>query len=393
MKVLRDALIKEKQEKDIISKAKQALEKENERVKSQFQEKENYLLKLKDEVADLQTKLQIERKKNDSSQPKSAVKTEAGAGAAVPGQESHITEMLTSSISNLSGMFGIKKGAQPNNEEVQKLQNELNYSKKQLEVLQEKYRKSEAAVAQLKKDAGSQSENSEKKLKEVEADLESRIQAYRELNKKFEELDNLVAGLRRDKDRLEQNVSRLRSENETLVHERDETEKENREKVRMVQELNEVCSKMEAELSNQVQKNKDLKIQLEEAEMNMQCFDLKKSGKVMDVPALFMMRKNVNDEYIIEIESSGEKLLLYPQVVQSFGPIKETEDRFYFDYKDTKGEVIRDVFQVEDRKKILRSLKSFVRLSDMNSANLNNKATGAIKEKNLLSQMVSFFNN
>ncbi len=39
MKVLRDALIKEKQEKEILSKAKAALEKENERVKSQFQEK------------------------------------------------------------------------------------------------------------------------------------------------------------------------------------------------------------------------------------------------------------------------------------------------------------------------------------------------------------------
>ena len=39
MKVLRDALIKEKQEREIVTKAKQALEKENERVKSQFQEK------------------------------------------------------------------------------------------------------------------------------------------------------------------------------------------------------------------------------------------------------------------------------------------------------------------------------------------------------------------
>ncbi len=58
----------------------------------------------------------------------------------------------------------------------------------------------------------------------------------------------------------------------------------------MVQELNEVCAKMEAELSNQVQKNKDLKMQLEEAEMNMQSFDLKKAGKVMDVPALVMDR-------------------------------------------------------------------------------------------------------
>jgi len=45
-----------------------------------------------------------------------------------------------------------------------------------------------------------------------------------------------------------------------------------------------------------------------------------------------MMRKNVNGEYLIEVESEGDRLILYPQVIQSFGPIKETEDRFYFDY-------------------------------------------------------------
>ncbi len=43
------------------------------------------------------------------------------------------------------------------------------------------------------------------------------------------------------------------------------------------------------------------------------------------------MRKNVFGEYLIEIEGE-EKLLLYPKVIQSFGPIKETEDRFYLDY-------------------------------------------------------------
>ncbi len=85
-------------------------------------------------------------------------------------------------------------------------------------------------VAQLKKDAVGQGENAEKRLKEVESDLESRIQAYRELNKKFEDLDRMVAGLKRDKDRLEGDVARLRSENEALSHERDETEKENIEK-------------------------------------------------------------------------------------------------------------------------------------------------------------------
>jgi len=46
-----------------------------------------------------------------------------------------------------------------------------------------------------------------------------------------------------------------------------------------------------------------------------------------------MMRKNVNDEHFIEIESVGERVVVYPHVIQSFGPIKEVENSFYFDYK------------------------------------------------------------
>ena len=45
------------------------------------------------------------------------------------------------------------------------------------------------------------------------------------------------------------------------------------------------------------------------------------------------MRKNVNSEYLIEVEAAGERLTLYPQAVLSFGPIKETEDKFYFEFK------------------------------------------------------------
>lgn len=384
MKILKDALLKERQEKDVSVKSKKDVEKELERTKTQLQEKENYLLKLKDEVADLQTKLQIEKKRAESQQPAAPKPTDGG-------NQSHLSDIFSSSMTGLSSVFGIKKGAAP--EDLQKIQQENNYAKMQLQVAKEKLTKAEEMVAQVKKEANQQAEGTQKKMKDLEKDLETRIQAYRELNQKFEELNNSVTGLKKDKERLEQEKNRLRSENDSLTNERDELEKEQTEKAKIIQELNEVCQKMEKELSNQVSKVTELTNKLNETELKMQVFDLKKAGKIMDTPALIMMRKNVNGEYLIEIESEGDKLLLYPQVIQSFGPIKETEDRFYLDYNDPKGVVQRDVFQAEDRKKILRSLKTFVKLAESNRANANNNAKTAIKEKNLLSQMVSFFNN
>ena len=146
-------------------------------------------------------------------------------------------------------------------------------------------------------------------------------------------------------------------------------------------------------MTKQVEKVTELTNKLNETELKMQIFELRKEGKIMETPALIMIRRNVIGEYIIEIETEGDKLILYPQVVQSFGPIKETEDKFYFDYKDQQGAVQRDVFQAFDRKRVLKSLKTFVRLAESNEANLNSKEKTARREKNLLSQMVSFFNN
>jgi len=86
-------------------------------------------------------------------------------------------------------------------------------------------------VAQVKKEANQQAEGTQKKMKDLEKDLETRIQAYRELNQKFEELNNSVTGLKKDKERLEQEKNRLRSENDSLTNERDELEKEQVEKL------------------------------------------------------------------------------------------------------------------------------------------------------------------
>ncbi len=46
-----------------------------------------------------------------------------------------------------------------------------------------------------------------------------------------------------------------------------------------------------------------------------------------------LLRRNVAGEYVIEIENAGEQLVIYPQSIQSFGPLKETEDRFFIEFK------------------------------------------------------------
>ncbi len=108
-------------------------------------------------------------------------------------------------------------------------------------------------------------------MKDLEIQLEIKTQGYRELNLKYEDLNGLVAGLRRDKERLEQEKIRLRSENESLANERDEFEKEHSEKykfkndlndfyrTKIIDELNEVCQKMEKELNNQASKVSELR--------------------------------------------------------------------------------------------------------------------------------------
>ena len=65
----------------------------------------------------------------------------------------------------------------------------------------------------------------------------------------------------------------------------------------------------------------------------MQVFKLKKVGKMVDTPALLIIRRNVADELLVEIENAGDKLVLFPQAVHSFGPADGKDDRFYIQYK------------------------------------------------------------
>lgn len=49
-------------------------------------------------------------------------------------------------------------------------------------------------------------------------------------------------------------------------------------------------------------------------------------------------------------------MTIYPQSIQSFGPYKETEDKFYIEYKGSNGRVQKDTFVSSDRKKVLKHL-------------------------------------
>ncbi len=48
-----------------------------------------------------------------------------------------------------------------------------------------------------------------------------------------------------------------------------------------------------------------------------------------------ILRKSVSGDYVMEIENAGERQVIYPNSIQSFGPLKETEEKFYIELKVT----------------------------------------------------------
>jgi len=373
MKVLRDAVIKERQEKETAVKLKNEFSAEVERLRVQISEKDAHILKLKSENVELRDKYQVERKKTENASQN---------GHAAEGQSS-IGDKL-----GLSAFF--TKKATP--DEYQKLQTEHNYLKKQLEVMLERLNKSEEKIGEAKRESRQQVDAIQKKLTERERELEDKVQAYISLSHKQEELINENSSLNKEKTRLETEMNRIRKELETIIREKDELEKNNLERMRMMNEMNEVCQRMESEIQNLTQKVKETTTELEETESKLQVFNVKKVGKVLNTDAQILLRRNVAGEYVVEIENAGEQLVIYPQSIQSFGPLKETEDRFYIEFKTMRGNIQKDLYIAEDRAKVLKQLKTLVKLSDENQQALSGKKN-TTTEKNLLSQVVSFFGN
>jgi len=371
MKILRDAVIKERQEKESLNKTKNDLSTEVDRLRVQLQEQEALGLKLKAENADLKDKLQVQRKKTESMAQQGTSSMHESSGG---------------SMLNLSNIFGKKN----QDGEYQKLMTEHNYLKKQLEAMLEKLNKAEMGGDQIKREGKKQLEAMQKQLTDRERDLEDKTQAYIKLSRTNDELKQNNQLLENDKTRMQNELNRVRRELDSAVNERDELEKSVREKMIMMNEINEVCKKMEKEIENLSEKLSKITIELEQTELRLQVFDLKKVGKIVDTPAQILMRRNVAGEYLIEVENAGERQVIYPHSIQSFGPIKETEDKFYIELKGENNRVSKDTYISTDRKKVLKQLMTLVKLSQESKDSTTAKKNGIV-DKNVFSQVVSFF--
>jgi len=374
MKVLRDAVLKERQGKEEATKLKNEFVFEVDKLRAQMAEKDALILKLKAENVEIRDKYQVERKKTENAKEN--------------GPQNESSYSMISEKLGLSTFFA--KKATP--DEYQKLQTELNYAKKQLEVMLEKLNKSEEKIEQAKRESRQQVEGIQKKLNERERELEDKVQAYIDLSHKYEDLLTKNQAMTKEKSRVDQEFARVRRELEEIIQEKDELERSNIEKMKMMNEMNEVCQRMENEIQNMAQKLKTVTDELEETESKLQVFNVKRVGKVLNTDAQILLRRNVAGEYVIEIENAGEQLVIYPQSIQSFGPVKETEDRFHLEFKTTRGNIQKDVFIAEERSRILRQLKTLVKLSDENQSAISGKKN-ITTEKNLLAQVVSFFGN
>jgi chromosome segregation ATPase len=368
LKKLKDALIKERFDKETAIKGQSQLHEELEKYKLTLQEKESIILNIKTENSDLRERLTLERKKTENSK-NNLQNTKTG------GEDTGVANIL-------GGMFGFKpKGT----DELSKLQSEHSYVKKQLETVLEKLNKSDGQVEKIKKDNRQQLEKLEKKIQDLEAEIEDKSQRMKTVSSENDKLLVEKADLMRDKNKLEDELRKIKRETELLRHDKEDLEKSNSDKLKLVDDLNGICKKMEEEIKRQSEETKKAKEELLESEMKLQVFSMKKLGKMVDTPAQLLIRKNVADEYVIEIEHSGERLSISPSAVVSFGPVEKYENQFFIQFKSSANNVIeKESFEADDSKKILRYLKVFMK-------SLKNGDSGTKKEKNLFSQVASFF--
>jgi len=404
---LREALYRERQEKEIVIASHEEIKKQLDLVRAQLHDQENVIVKLRDEVGDLRFRLEFAQKDHDMSHsmspmssPRSAefkimdiMKNPVAPQACTPLAPRKI-KMFTSLNCTymfvyipLSPPICIRRYLHGVDFKVhEELKQKFEISNKKIELLQEKLNEAIEALDHMNKEALDQVEAAEMRHRELESELEGVQAELKEVNMKNEDLNHIVARLRRDKEVSDSDISRMKVEMSSLKAERDKFDRNYHEKVKMIQELNLICQTMEEKLNTSLAQVDKLSKELQESELKMQVFEAIKSDKSGNTPALILMRKNVNDEHFIEIESAGERVVVYPHVIQSFGPIKEVENSFYFDFKDDKGVVQRDVFQVSDRKKVLKNFMGIIRLAEKNKANARrNKVRSIIREKNSLS--------
>jgi len=202
--------------------------------------------------------------------------------------------------------------------------------------------------------------------------------------------------------RLEEETQTIRNRFESLQSERDQLYNCDQEKMNLLNEINETCVKMENEIKDLLQQKTDYETdilkykeelnkvsdELVKLETQVQFFNIKKVTKVMDIPTQLLLRRNVNGDYVIELENNAERITIFPENVAQFSKQKDSEDLFMFSYKHKSHLIETDTYRTKEVKKVLQTLKFFIEVAKEKSG--KPKKAGDVKErKNLLSDLIS----
>lgn len=77
----------------------------------------------------------------------------------------------------------------------------------------------------------------------------------------------------------------------------------------------------------------------------------------MDTPAQLLLRKDVEGDFVIELETVEERKILLPLQITSVSPNKENTNIFTISYRAKPGKDEQETFESTDAVKVLKSLK------------------------------------
>jgi len=123
-----------------------------------------------------------------------------------------------------------------NFKEHEELKQKFEVNNHKIELLQEKLNEAIEALDHMNKEALNQVETAEKRHRELENELEEVQAELKEVNMKNQDLNHIVARLRRDKEVSDSDISRMKVEMSSLKAERDKFDRNYHEKYFLLRE-------------------------------------------------------------------------------------------------------------------------------------------------------------
>jgi len=401
LKTLKDAYVKERDARQSFEKQFTDLKKKFDTLDLVNSEKENKLIKLQTELSAVEEKLRSEQNRAETlkaqlrnQQPGPTTGMSGFFDAIIGGGPK---KPMTTSQTSSDDYVKLKS-------EYQKILEDYNVLRKNNDVHLDKLSKADADKENAKKEVKDKLEEVKRKLAETEKVVEAQRQELTSNAKEIENLSQIIKRLSKEKENLEEELHTLQRKFESVTVERDQLYNSDQEKMHLLNDINETCMKMEGEIKElsgqKVESDTEAlnyKRELDRAtedllrlETQLQTFNIKKVTKVMELPTQLIMRKNVNDEFIIEIETNAERVTILPENIHQFFENKDVDGQFTLEYKHKGHFIQQEIYKTKDCKKLLKTLKNFVHTAKESSG--KSKKTGEGKEKkNLISEVASFF--